>query len=327
MYMAHRLLLLAQGAVVAIAAALSSAASAAYPDKPIRLIVPYAPGGTTDVLGRALAEQLRKELGQPVIVDNKPGGNTGIGAQALAASPPDGYTLLLATAATVVLNPLLNTRLAYDPAQLVPVARVAVTPLVIVARADTPMRSLADLVAKAKAQPGQLNYGSTGVGSSLHLAGELLQIETGTQMVHVPYKGSAPALTGLLSGETHVLFDAVGSSMPLIEGGKLKPLAVTSAQRLPILANVPTVAESGVPHYDVSTWFGIMVPRNTPEEIVARLNAVLAGAVRDKGFRAQFEALGMIIPEPMKPTDFRAYIAADSVKWGAVIKARKITVD
>jgi len=325
--MAHRLLLLAQGAAFALAAALAPAAAAAYPDKPIRLIVPYAPGGTTDVLGRAIAEQLRKELGQPVIVDNKPGGNTGIGAQALAGSPPDGYTLLLATAATVILNPLLNAKLAYDPAQLVPVARVAVTPLVIVVRADAPMRTLADLVAKAKAQPGQLNYGSTGIGSSLHLAGELLQIETGTQMVHVPYKGSAPALTGLLGGETHLLFDAIGSSMPLIEGGKLKPLAVTSAQRLPLLANVPTVAESGYPHYEVSTWFGIVVPQNTPEEIVARLSTVLSAVVRDKGFRSQFEALGMIVPEPAKPADFRAYIAAESVKWSAVIKARKITLD
>ena len=325
--MAHRLLLLAQGAAFALAAALAPAAAAAYPDKPIRLIVPYAPGGTTDVLGRAIAEQLRKELGQPVIVDNKPGGNTGIGAQALAGSPPDGYTLLLATAATVILNPLLNAKLAYDPAQLVPVARVAVTPLVIVVRADAPMRTLADLVAKAKAQPGQLNYGSTGIGSSLHLAGELLQIETGTQMVHVPYKGSAPALTGLLGGETHLLFDAIGSSMPLIEGGKLKPLAVTSAQRLPLLANVPTVAESGYPHYEVSTWFGIVVPKNTPEEIVARLSTVLSAVVRDKGFRSQFEALGMIVPEPAKPADFRAYIAAESVKWSAVIKARKITLD
>ena len=325
--MAHRLLLLAQGAAFALAAALAPAATAAYPDKPIRLIVPYAPGGTTDVLGRTIAEQLRKELGQPVIVDNKPGGNTGIGAQALAGSPPDGYTLLLATAATVILNPLLNAKLAYDPAQLVPVARVAVTPLVIVVRADAPMRTLADLVAKAKAQPGQLNYGSTGIGSSLHLAGELLQIETGTQMVHVPYKGSAPALTGLLGGETHLLFDAIGSSMPLIEGGKLKPLAVTSAQRLPLLANVPTVAESGYPHYEVSTWFGIVVPKNTPEEIVARLSTVLSAVVRDKGFRSQFEALGMIVPEPAKPADFRAYIAAESVKWSAVIKARKITLD
>jgi len=325
--MPHRLLLLVQGAAFALAAALAPAATAAYPDKPIRLIVPYAPGGTTDVLGRALAEQLRKELGQPVIVDNKPGGNTGIGAQALAGSPPDGYTLLLATAATVILNPLLNAKLAYDPAQLVPVARVAVTPLVIVTRADAPMRTLADLVAKAKAQPGQLNYGSTGIGSSLHLAGELLQIETGTQMVHVPYKGSAPALTGLLGGETHLLFDAIGSSMPLIEGGKLKPLAVTSAQRLPLLASVPTVAESGYPQYEVSTWFGIVVPKSTPEEVVARLSTVLSAVVRDKGFRTQFEALGMIVPEPAKPADFRAYIAAESVKWGAVIKARKITLD
>ena len=325
--MSHRLLLAVRGIALGLGLLLSSAAFAAWPDKPLKLIVPYAPGGTTDVLGRAVAEHLRKELGQTVIVDNKPGANTGIGAMALATSPPDGYTLLLATAATVVLNPLLNGKLAYDPAQLVPVARVAITPLVLVTKVDSPMRSLADLISNAKAQPGRINYGSTGMGSSLHLAGELLQIETGTQMVHVPYKGSAPALTGVLGGEINLVIDAVGSSMPLIEGGKLKALAVTSAQRLPILAAVPTVAESGYPRYEVSTWFGIVVPKGTPDEVVARLNTVLAGVVRDPAFRTQFEGLGMIVPEPMKPADFRAYIAAESVKWGAVIKARKITLD
>jgi len=322
--MMHRLV---RAAAFALAAVLPVLAVAAYPERPLKLIVPYPPGGSTDVLGRALAEHLRKELGQSVVVENKPGANTGIGAQAVATAPADGHTLLLATAATMVLNPLLQPKLAYDPAQLLPVARVAVTPLVVVARPDGEFRTLADVLTKARAQPGRVNYASTGVGSSLHLAGELLQSETGTQMVHVPYKGSAPALTGLMGGETHFFIDSVASSVPLVRGGKLVPLAVTSRERLALLPDVPTVAESGVPRFEVSTWFGIMVTKGTPDDAVARLNAAIASALRDKAFRDTFEALGLIIPEPLKPADFSALIANDSAKWAPLIKAKKITLD
>ncbi|MBL0730672.1 tripartite tricarboxylate transporter substrate binding protein [Piscinibacter sp. HJYY11] len=302
-------------------------AAAAYPERPLKLIVPYTPGGSTDVLGRALAEHLRKELGQTVVVENKPGANTGLGAQALISSPADGHTLLLATAATVVLNPLLQTKLAYDPTQLVPVARVAITPLIVVAQPNGELRTLRDVIAKAKAQPGRVNYASTGIGSSLHLAGELLQSETGTEMTHIPYKGSAPALTGLLGGETQIFIDSVASSMPLVKGGKLVALAVTSRERLPVFPDVPTVAESGVAGFDVSTWFGILVPKGTPPEAITRLNAAIASATRDKAFRETFEALGLIIPEPLKPADFSALITKDIAKWTPLIKAKKITLD
>ena len=208
-----------------------AAVAAAYPDKPIRLLVPYPPGGITDVLTRSLAELMRKELGQPVIVENKPGANTALAAQALATAPADGYTVMMAAAATVVMNPLLNAKLGYDPARdFTPVARIAETPLVLVVRTDSPARTLADLIAAAKAKPGDASFASTGMGSTLHLAGELLQLETGTQMLHVPYKGSAPALNGVLGGETQFMIDSVGSSIPLIKGGKLRAIAVTSAQ-------------------------------------------------------------------------------------------------
>ena len=200
-----------------------AAVAGAYPDKPIRLLVPYPPGGITDVLTRSLAELMRKELGQPVIVENKPGANTALAAQALAAAPADGYTVMMAAAATVVMNPLLNAKLGYDPVRdFTPVARIAETPLVLVVRTDSPARTLADLIAAAKAKPGDSSFASTGMGSTLHLAGELLQLETGTQMLHVPYKGSAPALNGVLGGETHFMIDSVGSSIPLIKGGKLR---------------------------------------------------------------------------------------------------------
>jgi len=324
----HRLFRRVLAAAVAMAAAASAfGASAAYPERPLKLIVPYTPGGSTDVLARALAEHLRKELGQPVVVENKPGANTGLGAQALTGSPADGYTLMLATAATVVLNPLLQTKLAYDPAQLVPVARVAVSPLIVVARPDGELRTLRDVIAKAKAQPGRVNYASTGIGSSLHLAGELLQAETGTEMTHVPYKGSAPALTALMGGETQIFIDSVASSMPLVKGGRLVALAVTSRERLPVFPEVPTVAESGVAGFDVSTWFGIMVPKGTPNDVITRLNAAITSAMRDKAFRETFEALGLIIPEPLKPADFSTLITKDIAKWSPLIKAKKISLD
>ena len=298
------------------------------PDKPIRLLVPYAPGGSTDVLGRALAELMRKDLGQVVIVENKPGANTAIAAQALVGAPADGTTLLLATAATVVLNPLLNARLGYEPERdFTAVARVAATPLVLVVKPDAAPKTLGELMALAKAQPGEVDYGSTGVGSSLHLAGELLQTDSGTQMLHVPYKGSAPALTGLLAGEIHFMVDAVGSSIPLVNGGKLRALAVTSAQRVPALPDVPTVAESGYPGFDVITWFGVMAPAKTPEAVLNRLNQAITHATAEKAFREQFGALGMIVPAPLTPSEFSAYIRAESAKWAPLIKAKNIRID
>ncbi|MCW5658202.1 MAG: tripartite tricarboxylate transporter substrate binding protein [Burkholderiaceae bacterium] len=324
--MVHRLMT----GVLAAALALGTAwplAAAAYPERPLKLVVPYPPGGSTDMLGRALAEHLRKELGQPVVVENKPGANSGIGAQAVASAPADGHTLLLATAATMVLNPLLHNKLGYDATQLQPVARVAVTPLVLVARPDGELRTLADVMARAKAQPGRVTFASTGVGSTLHLAGELLQLETGTQMMHVPYKGSAPALTGLMGGETQFFIDSIATSSPLVKGGKLVALAVTSRERLALLPDVPTVAESGVPRFEASTWFGIVVPKGTPDAAVTRLNAAIASAMRDKGFRDSFEAVGLIIPEPMSVADFRALITDDSAKWAQIIKAKKISLD
>lgn len=323
------LLRFARFAVCALGILFAGAAAAAdYPDKPIRMYVPYPPGGITDVLTRSLAELMRKELGQPVVVENKPGANTAVAAQALAQSPADGYTVMMAAAATVVMNPLLNAKLAYDPARdFTPVARIAETPLVLVVRTDSPARTLADLIAAAKTKPADASFASTGMGSTLHLAGELLQLETGTQMLHVPYKGSAPALNGVLGGETQFMIDSVGSSIPLIKGGKLRAVAVTSAKRLPALPDVPTVAESGVPGFDVSTWFGLLVPKQTPAAVVTRLNAAAALAVRDPAFRAQFEAVGLVVPEPIDPATFTKFIQAETAKWAPLIKAKNITLE
>ena len=324
----HQLLSWSRTALLALVVVGGSLQAAEFPERPLKMLVPYPPGGITDVLSRSLAELMRKDLGEAVIVENKPGANTSVAAQALAASPADGHTFMMAAAATVVMNPLLNPKLPYNPPKdFMAVARVAETPLVLVVRTDSPWRTLADMVGAARAKPGAVAFASTGVGSTLHLAGELLQAQSGIQLLHVPYKGSAPALNGLMGGETQFMIDSVGSSIPLIKGGKLRALAVTSAQRLPALPDVPTVDESGIAGFDVSTWFGLLVPRSTPPAVVERLNRAVAVAVRDAAFRKQFEAVGLIVPEPISSAAFGRFIDAESAKWGPLIKAKNITLD
>jgi tripartite-type tricarboxylate transporter receptor subunit TctC len=227
-------------------AALPAAAQQSFPNRPLRLVVPYAPGGTADALARALAEHMRKFLGQPVVVDNKPGANTAIGAQMVATAAADGYSLLLATGSTMVTNPLMYAKLGYDPRDLTPVGMVAVAPLVVEVHPDVPAKDLAELIRLARAKPGRLNYASTGAGSVIHLASLLLESQAGVQLTHIPFKGSSPALAAVLSGEVEVFLDSIGSSMPLIKAGKLRALAVTTPKRLKVLPNVPTVAESGL---------------------------------------------------------------------------------
>lgn len=305
-----------------------TAVAAGYPERPIRLVVPYTAGGITDVLARALAERMRKDLGQAVIVDNKPGANSALGARTVASAAPDGYTVLFATGATAVLNPLLYPKLSYNPdKELLPVARIAVTPMLMVVGNGSPDRTLRDFVADAKANPGKLNYASTGTGSSLHLAVELLQSEAGISLVHVPYNGSAPAHSALMGGDIQFFADAAGSAMALVRGGKLRALAVTGRERLPALPEVPTVAESGYPNFEVTTWFGLMLPRNTPANIALRLNASVAQAIAEKSFREQFEALGLVVPPAMTQAEFVQYIGKERERWAPLIRAKNIVLE
>ncbi|VTU21507.1 Argininosuccinate lyase [Variovorax sp. PBL-H6] len=305
-----------------------SVGATAFPDKPIRLIVPYNPGGITDSLARRLAELMRQDLQQPVIVENKPGGNTALGARAVASAAPDGYTVLFATGATAVLNPLLYPKLSYNPdKELLPVARVAITPMVMVVGPNSTYRALREFVVDAKANPGKFNYASTGTGSSLHLAVELLQSETGISLVHVPFNGSAPAQSALMGGDVQFFADAAGSSMALVQGGRLRALAVTSRERLPALPEVPTVAESGYPNVEVTTWFGLMLPRNAPADVANRLNVSAARAIADPSFRQQFEALGLVVPPAMTQAEFVRYIGKERERWAPLIRAKNIVLE
>jgi tripartite-type tricarboxylate transporter receptor subunit TctC len=299
----------------------------AYPERPIRLITPYAAGGSADTLARALAEQMRKELGQAVLVDNKPGGNTAVGAQLTAAAAPDGYTLLICTGSTVVTNPLLYPKLSYNPERdLAPVARIAASPLVVAVNPGLAANSFADLVRLARAQPGKLNYASTGTGSVIHLASLFLESQAGLDMVHIPFNGSTPALAATLAGDVQVFVDSIGSSLQHIKAGKLRALAVTTPERLKVLPDVPTVAES-LPGFDVSAWYGVMAPAKTPPAVLARLNAAIGKAMSDKAFREQFEALGLVIPAATSAQAYGDYIRRERDKWGPIIKAKNISLE
>jgi tripartite-type tricarboxylate transporter receptor subunit TctC len=302
-------------------------AGPAFPDHPIRLVVPYAAGGSADTLARALAKQMQIDMGQPVFVENKPGGNTAIGAQAVAAAPADGYTLLVCTGSTVVTNPMLYPKLTYDPARdLAAVARIAVSPLVVAVNPALPAANLAEFIRLARAKPGKLNYASTGTGSVIHLASLLLESQAGIEMVHIPFNGSAPAIAAVLGGQVEMFSDSIASSLPHIKAGKMRALAVTTAERLKVLPDVPAVAET-FPGFDVSAWYGVMAPAKTPPAVIARVNAAIAKAMADKGYREQFEAMGLVIPASTNAPAFAELIRRERDKWGPLIKAKNITLE
>jgi tripartite-type tricarboxylate transporter receptor subunit TctC len=316
-------------ATVALPLFLSAPARAdAYPDKPIHLIVPYTAGGSTDVLARVLAEYVRKSLGQPVVVENKPGANTAIGAQTVATAAPDGYTLLLATGSTIVTNPLLYAKLSYNAERdFTPVARVAISPLVLTANPGLPATNFSEFVKLARAQPGKLNYTSPGPGSVMHLAMLLLAKQAGLDMVHVPFKGSSPALTATMAGDAQLCMDAVTSALPLVKSGKLRALAVSTPERLKALPDVPSVAEGGFPGFDASAWYGIMAPARTPPDAIAKLHRAISAAMSDPAFRDRFDALGLSIPAPITPAAFADTIRAERERWTPIVRNNKLSLD
>src|SRR5262245_27423843 len=297
-----------------------------YPRKPVRMIIPYPPGGPTDILGRIVAQNLTEKLGQQVVVENKPGASGMIGADLVAKAPPDGYTLL-ANASIHVINPSLYKNPSYDAIKdFTPVSLIAEVPLVLVVAPELPVKSVKDLIALAKSSSGKLNFASSGNAAAPHLAGEAFKIATGVDMQHVPYKGSGPALTDLMGGQVQLMFDSLPSSISHVKSGKLRAIAVTTAKRSSALPSVPTIAESGVPGFDISTWYGIWAPAGTPKEIVGKLSGEIAKIVKVPDVRERLAGLGA---EPVgnSPDEFAAYCRSELAKWAKIVKASGATVD
>uniref|UniRef100_Q472W5 Uncharacterized protein UPF0065 n=2 Tax=Cupriavidus TaxID=106589 RepID=Q472W5_CUPPJ len=291
-----------------------------YPSRPVRLVVPFPPGGTADVFGRLLAQEMTQTLGQPFVVDNRAGAGGNIAAAAVANAAADGYTVLLGTIGTHGINPSLYGNLPYSPRKdFQPVALVSSGANVLVVHPDVPARTVAELVALAKRRPGQLMMGSSGNGSSIHMSGELFQTMTGTRFTHVPYRGGSAALTDLMGGRIQLMFDNVPTSLPLIAKGLVRPLAVTSARRLPALPDVPTVAEAGVPGYTVTNWSGLFVPANTPPEVVDRLHDAVRKAVSSNTLRKRFVDMGADT-QAMSTTEFTRFVDDEMVRWARIVK-------
>jgi tripartite-type tricarboxylate transporter receptor subunit TctC len=309
-------------------------AQTAWPSKPVRIVVPFTAAGTTDILARALAPELQRVFGQPFVVDNKPGAGGNLGAAEVAKSAPDGYTLLMGTVGTHAINPALYPKMPYDHVKdFAPITLVAGVPNVLVVNPafaqKNSIQSVADLVKVAKAQPGRLNFASSGNGTSIHLSGELFKTLTGTFMVHFPYRGSGPALIDLMGGNTDLMFDNLPSSMAHIKSGKLKALAVTSAQRSAALPDVPTVAEAGGPAlapYEATSWFGLLAPAGTPADVIQRIQQETAKALGSPAIKERLLSQGAI-PSGNTPSEFAKLIDQETKKWAAVVKASGAKVD
>jgi tripartite-type tricarboxylate transporter receptor subunit TctC len=315
----------------AVAALLTLGAAGAFaqnfPTKPIRLVVPFPAAGTTDILAREVAQRLSVLWGQSVVVDNRPGAGGNIGSDLVAKSAPDGYTLLMGTVGTHAINPSLYSKMPYDHVKdFVPIVLVAGVPNVLEVTPSLPVNSVADLIKLAREKPGQLNFASSGSGTSIHLSGELFKAMAGVDMTHVPYKGSAPAITDLMGGQVQLMFDNLPSSLQQIKAGKLHAIAVTSAQRAPALPNVPTIAESGLPGFEASSWFGILAPAGTPPAIVARINADVNQWLQTAEAKDKLLAQGAVAAGGT-PADFAAHIRTETEKWAKVVKISGAKVD
>ncbi|QIL82428.1 tripartite tricarboxylate transporter substrate binding protein [Diaphorobacter sp. HDW4A] len=326
-----RRFVLAATAKLALAVALPIVAQLAsaqdFPNKPITLVVPFVAGGTTDILGRIVADGLGKKLGQPVIVDNRGGAGGNIGAAVVAKAKPDGYTLLMGYNGTNAINPSLYRKLSWDPVDSFDaVSLVARVNNVVVVNPSLPVKTLPELVAYAKANPGKVDYGSAGPGSIFHLAGEMLSQQAGVSMTHVPYKGAAPALTDLMAGQIHVMFSTIPAALPFIKSGKLRAIAVTGAQRSPLFPQLLTARESGLKDMDVDSWFGVFAPKGLPAPILGRLNQALQEVLADPIVARSLKEQGA---EPAASTsaELATLLTDDLKRWQAIVKSSKVSLD
>ena len=313
---------------MATAGALPLAAAAQdYPTKPVTIVVPFSAGGTTDILARIVGQGLTTELGQSFVVDNRAGAGGNIGASLAAKAPADGYTLFMGTVGTHAINQALYKKMPFDPVKdFAPLSRVATVPNLLVAHPSQPYKTVKELIAYAKANPGKVTYGSPGSGASPHVSGDLFKSMTGTDLLHVPYKGSAPAMTDLLGGQISIMFDNMPSAIQHVRSGKLRPIAVTTAKRSPELPDVPTIAEAGVPGYEAMSWFGMFAPAATPQPLLDKLNAALVKVLNQPDVKKKIaEQGGDVVAET--PAQFAAFIKSETAKWGKVVKDSGATVD
>ena len=307
-------------AALVLLAFASTADAQSWPSKPIRIISPYPPAGANDLLARIIAPKLSEQLGQPVVVENRAGATGNIGAELVAKAPADGYTLLMGQAGNLTINISLMAKIPFDPVRdFSPVTMVASTPNVLVVHPSLPVRTVKDLIALAKAKPGQINYATSGIGSPGHLAAELLNKSAGIRLVHIPYKGAAPALLDVVAGNAHLYFTSAVSAQPFIPSGRLRMVAVASAKRSPSLPEVPTVAEAGFPEFDVSSWWGVVAPASTPREVVMRLQTEIHRVIALPEIRAKLAEQGLDIATNT-PEQFAAYIKSETAKWAKLIR-------
>jgi tripartite-type tricarboxylate transporter receptor subunit TctC len=299
----------------------------AYPTKPVKMIIPYPPGGGNDTLGRLFAAKLSDRLGQPVVVENRPGAGTLIGTEAAAKSPPDGYTILLSSIATHALSPNLYSKVPYDPVKdFAPVTLLGIAPTVLVARSDLPAKDLAEFIAAAKAKPGGFTYASGGNGTPPHINGEVFKAVAGVDLLHIPFKGGGPALVDLMAGRVDVMLDTAASAMPHVRSGKLRALAISGPKRSAEYPDLPTFAEAGLPQYDTNAWYSVHAPAGTPPEVVRRLNAELVASLKEPDVQARFKQLSTD-PVGNTPEEFAAFVKAELDKYARVIKGAGIKLD
>jgi tripartite-type tricarboxylate transporter receptor subunit TctC len=314
-------------AFVALTTIGAASAQPTYPAKPIRYVVPFPAGGPLDIVARAIGQELNRSWGQPVIVDNRPGAGGNIGAELVAKSPPDGYTILMGAVSTHAINPTLYTRVAYDPIKdFAPITLITSVPNVLVVHPSVPAKTVSELIAVAKAKPGQLNFASGSTGSAGHLAGELFKTMAGVDMVHVPYKGAAPAVVDLIAGHVSLMFDNMSSALPTIKSGRVRAIAVTTLKRSPMLPQLPTISEAGLRGFDVSTWFGVFAPGGTPPDIVSKLNTEIVRILSTAEMKERLAQLGAE-PAGGKPEEFAAFIRSEIPKYAKVIRASGAKAD
>lgn len=314
-------------ALLACAPLAQESAAQAYPSRPVRIVAPFAPGSTIDIIGRLIAPRLSEALGQPVLIENRPGAGGMVGMDAVAKSPPDGYTMVIGALGPLAMNPVLYPKTPFDPVRdFAPVTLLATGPVAIAVHPSLPVRTVKELVALAKKNPGKLNFGSPGVGSSPHLTGELVKMLTGSDIVHVPYKGNAEAITDLVSGRVSIVFTGVPPVVPLAKAGRVRLIATTGRQRVPGLPDVPTIAEAGLPAAEVLIWYGLVAPAATPKEIVSRLNAHIVKIMAAPEVRERFSQQG-IDPETSTPEQFGRLIRDEYARWTKVIRASGIKME